>query len=478
MTKKKIKRTNVMASGKRLMLFLAISIFFCGLSFAVDRYVSLTGTNNYPYTNWPDAATNIQWAIDASTTATDTVWVASGSYGLTNQITVNKANLALRSVNGRNVTIIDANYTSRCMLITANNVFLDGFTLTNGRAADHGAGLNIQLSLTSPSVSNCIITGNSCTADNKNGGGVYMGSGTLRKCTISGNSVAGISGGGIYQAAGIITNCIISNNISTNDGCRGVGISMGSGSIYNSIISGNTGAERRPVGYGYGSGGGIYLVGGSPLVQNCIISNNYAWYFSGGIYVPGLGTVQNCVIISNRSDSYAAGIGLQGFSICRNNLIIKNVCTGGANGSGGIWIYDTDPTVVNCTVAGNSAGATSYGGGVVASSGGSCSNMIIYDNWPSNFGVGTTTGDCSYSCSYPLITTGVNNITNNPLFVDPAINNYHLNNNSPCLNNGINQGWMTGAVDMDGHRRIDRFFRRVDMGAYEYLSQGTMFMFR
>jgi len=34
---------------------------------------------------------------------------------------------------------------------------------------------------------------------------------------------------------------------------------------------------------------------------------------------------------------------------------------------------------------------------------------------------------------------------------------------------------MTGAVDLDGHSRIDRFSGVVDMGCYEYLPQGFMF---
>ncbi len=53
--------------------------------------------------------------------------------------------------------------------------------------------------------------------------------------------------------------------------------------------------------------------------------------------------------------------------------------------------------------------------------------------------------------------------------------NYRLNANSPCVNTGSNQDWMTNAVDLDGNRRIDRFSGRVDMGAYELFPKGTIF---
>ncbi len=271
MTMRRIKRTNLMAFGKRLMLFLAISICFCGLSCAVDRYVSLTGTNNSPYLNWPDAATNIQWAIDVSTTAGDTVWVSNGTYVLTNQITVNKANLVLRSVNGREVTVINANYTNRCMLISgASNAVVDGFTLTNGTVIGNGGGLYMDAALINPSVSNCIIAGN---ASSGGGGGVCMDQGKLQNCTISGNSIDSGNGGGIWvRFGGIVTNCIINNNVTTSRGCGGMGVYMESPgtTLANCLIAGNSSGPSMGAGWGYG--GGILLAAG--LGQKRMIRDN------------------------------------------------------------------------------------------------------------------------------------------------------------------------------------------------------------
>jgi hypothetical protein len=58
------------------------------------------------------------------------------------------------------------------------------------------------------------------------------------------------------------------------------------------------------------------------------------------------------------------------------------------------------------------------------------------------------------------------NITNDPSLVDAGADNYRLQNNSPCINAGINQTWMTNAVDLEGKTRIR--YGTVDMGCYEY----------
>ena len=67
-----------------------------------------------------------------------------------------------------------------------------------------------------------------------------------------------------------------------------------------------------------------------------------------------------------------------------------------------------------------------------------------------------------YSCTTPD-PGGTGNITNEPGFVN--IPTPRLLSGSQCINAGVNQEWMTGAVDMDGTPRIVGGI--VDMGAYE-----------
>ncbi len=57
---------------------------------AVTNYVSITGGHDWPFTNWVDAATNIQAAVDASGSG-GTVLVSNGTYVVSSEILVSNA---------------------------------------------------------------------------------------------------------------------------------------------------------------------------------------------------------------------------------------------------------------------------------------------------------------------------------------------------------------------------------------------------
>jgi len=168
-------------------------------------------------------------------------------------------------------------------------------------------------------------------------------------------------------------------------------------------------------------------------------------------------------------------------------------CTVTGNSGGG-----ADGTLHNCLVTGNEGGSGGnlYGCTVVGNNGGvsgTVFNSIVYYNTGGNYGEGTT---LNFSCTTPLPTNGVGNITGPPLFMDMAAGDFRLREDSPCIDAGTNLlsfpikewryvedvgdydwvtvGHITDPTDMLGNTRfIDgNFDGKVawDIGAYEFNS--------
>ena len=65
----------------------------------------------------------------------------------------------------------------------------------------------------------------------------------------------------------------------------------------------------------------------------------------------------------------------------------------------------------------------------------------------------------------------------NPRFVDAANGDFRLSMGSPCKDAGILEGWMAGAFDLAGGKRV--FNGVPDIGCYEFfLPPGFMLIFR
>ena len=263
---------------------------------AATLHVSAVGTSpTPPYADWATAATNIQDAVNAAAGG-DTVLVTNGVYSggifVTNP-------LALLSVNGPRLTVIDGGAAVRCVSLT-NGASLAGFTLTNGTDNIGSGGGGVWCASTNAVVTNCVITGNSAF-----GGGGAAG-GTLNFCTLTGNS--GVYGGG---AAGCsLNNCtLVGNGASYGGGAH-------SSDLNNCLVVSNVVNA---------TGAGAF---DSTLV-NCTVWGNTA--FDGTSGIQGC-VAQNCIIGGNEFGNYW---------LCS----VDHCCTSPlADGFGNI---DVDPALMN-----------------------------------------------------------------------------------------------------------------------------------
>ena len=161
--------------------------------------------------------------------------------------------ITLRSSGGAAVTSIDAEGLDHSVVMINSSegadTVLDGFTITNGAAswATAHVGGGIFCVRTSPTISNCIIVGNTAFAY-----GPFDG-----------------QGGGMFCSVGAPTlvNCIISGNEA--DVCAGVYAYSGNLTMINCTVSGNH------------TGGGFSQTYGNPTLVGCIVWGNEPYDIDG-----------------------------------------------------------------------------------------------------------------------------------------------------------------------------------------------------
>lgn len=124
-------------------------------------------------------------------------------------------------------------------------------------------------------------------------------------------------------------------------------------------------------------------------------------------------------------------------------------------------MYGSTLTLINNTIASNHNTASSSvarGAGIYAYEAGadvSGCNNILYHNTATTYPEYYGNVEFTYSCVSTGM-TGTGNITQNPLFVDIVHNDYHLQEQSPCIDTGDPES----PSDPDG--------TRADMGALYY----------
>ncbi len=387
----------------------------------------------------PSQYPTIQAAIDAAVPG-DIVEIADGTYtGSGNKdLDFGGKVITVRSASGDPaLCIIDCEGSGRGFYFHSGegaDSVVEDLTIRNGNADWYAGG--VYCSGSSPTLTNCTISGNTASAPNGYGGGVYCAdysSPMLTDCTISGNSAVH-GGSGVHcceNSNPTLTNCTISGN-STVYGGGGVSCSGSSPTLTNCTISGNSVSD--------GAGGGVYCSGSSPTLTNCTISGNSTasfYSFGGGVF-------------------------------CGD---------------------DSSPTFTNCTISGNSAlGYDTYGGAVFCEE--DCSptltSCILWGNTPEEIRAASGSNPAVTCSDIKGGWTGTGNIDADPLFVDadgpdgnPSTwedNDYHLTPNSPCVDAGdpnfvVDPNWPT---DIDGEPRVREM--RLDMGSDEYWADHLVLM--
>ncbi|MEQ1743809.1 MAG: choice-of-anchor Q domain-containing protein [Saprospiraceae bacterium] len=330
---------------------------------------------------------------------------------------------------------------------------------TNNYAAFRGGVLynSVENSGTcAPVLTDCTFTGNTTTY--QSGGAIYhVGQElTLDNCTFTNNSA--FIGGAIGVTQGFVTatDCsFLGNSAPANSGAVSISGADVTSTFTRCTFSNNSTPAK-------GGAVTVYSSFGSTLVvafDRCTFSNNSAAN-GGAVYTSGISdanlivTLYNCRLFGNTATGRGGALcsgrndGL-GYTLCVNSTFYNNTAPqggGGAMGTLDVRPNQAVPALINCIAWGNSStfGQTAGGQGglsiefsliqeAACPTGATCGNGMIYNK--------------------------------NPLFVNAAANNFHLQACSPAVDMA-DMGY-SPAIDFDNMARPQN--GGYDMGAFEYV---------
>lgn len=220
------------------------------------------------------------------------------------------------------------------------------------------------------------------------------------------------------------------------------------------------------------TGGGIHCLRSSPTLSHLnVIGNDAA--FGGGLFVQlSSPTITHVRIEGNLATASGGGIY---FSRDSTEAVLSHALISGntaGNFGGGVCCYNAaEPTIDHSTIVGNTANA---GGGLAANW--NCyvmmTNSIVYGNEFEQIVLSTIDDGDTLIVAYSdieggedevvvwgesLLIWGDGNINEDPAFIAPDEDNYHLTEDSPCIDTG----------DPDSPEDIDN--TRADMGALNFM---------
>lgn len=370
-------------------------------------------------------------------------------------------------------------------------------TVSDNSAAFEGAGLFTD-ALCTIGLRNSTFSGNGTTNPNHyGGGGAYLSWAVvdIQGCTFRGNR--SMYGGGVLTSSSdvAIADTLFEDNAATVAG-GGLALNNHYFNGRGSSLARTTFRNNRAR-----SGGGASLNGLLAPIEDCVFSGNAAEAGGGGLELFGAsspGTLRRCSITGNTAGTQGGGVTGGPLTIVDSDL------SGNAALYFGGAVYGGNLDITNSTITKNLVTYTSpwqgliYGGAGVYSRNGivRIANCTLADN-ASNYNSGAFYGDGaalvllnsvlwnpgapaeihlerapSLSVTFSDIRggyPGAGNIAADPLFVKPALGDYRLRDQSPCIDKGTNAG--APATDKNGAPRPqdgnDDGIAVCDQGAFE-----------
>ncbi len=340
-----------MYTANRVVFALAaVALAVSVLPAAAEYYfVSADGLGDFP---------TIQAAVDAAVDG-DVILLTAGTFtGDGNRdIVVPSKNIAILSQDDDpTLCIIDCEGSARAehrgfhfTSTGTGSAELYGIAVINGYTTSNGGGIWIEDA--SPRLENCAVGSCVVVGSSLKGGGIYVegisASPTIIDCIFTGNTAdygggIGIGSGGYFEGCTVIDN--------TGEYIAG-GIYIASNFPLEFVeceIVSNTGWKA----------GGLRMAGNQTTLTDCVIARNDSeWSHSGGIWLQS-GDVVGCTIVDNTSAIQGANVTCLAGTGTLENCIVAF----GAGGDGdGIYAAEGyQPTVICCDVYGNAG--DDYGG--------------------------------------------------------------------------------------------------------------------
>ncbi len=393
-------------------------------------YVSVDGNNdNDGSLNFPFAT--FRKAIDAAVSG-DTIFVFEGTYTGDGNQDLDPAgkNIVFISEGGPEVTIIDCGGSR----ISPHRGFyfhtsedsttkVIGFTIRNGFANNEGGGIRCEK--TSPTILNSIFQRNESALGGAGIACLDTSSLEINNCTFIENNATQF-GGGIYcgSSSPVITDCIFTGN-TTNEFGGAIFLSSSAPTIASCYFSGNFAEEL---------GGAICLQYSSPEISNTDFYSNNSNNIGGAIFCEESSPIITATIfVGNSAANFGGAIGLEYNSspILTNCTLVKN----DAKNGGGVYCNFSPITIENSIIGFGLSGGAIYLPNNNDLPTISCSNIF-----------GNIGGDWVGAIESQSDING--NLSVDPLFCDPDVDDYQLAGNSPCLALNNDCGQLIGALDL------------------------------